>query len=162
MRGGKPPRHLAGLRCYHTKERNSPPPRAPTGWGLAEGGGPPPKVLWAWAEALGGLAPPAPAWRRRRTQGGGCAERAGPARWARFVSEAQPTPRGAGGPPLSRLGYDNGGVPKGSSIGARRACSVWGKAPRTFLGGVRGQARLRSQKGARHTPQLFGRESVAR
>ena len=121
VRGGKPPRHLAGLRNYHTKERNSPPPRAPTGWGLAEGGGPTPKVLWAWAGALGGLDPPAPARRRRRTQGGGCAERAGPARWARFVSEAQPTPRGAGGPPLSRLGHDNGGGPQGISIGVRRA-----------------------------------------
>lgn len=44
MRWGKPPRHLAGLRSYHTKERNAPPPRAPTWWGLAEGGGPPPKV----------------------------------------------------------------------------------------------------------------------
>lgn len=78
----------------------------------------------------------------------------GPARWGLFVGGPQLRPRGARGPPLSG--------PRNNKGGGRRhypcfseARSVWGKAPSTLLGGIRGKGRRGKRERANDTATTF-------
>ncbi len=81
---------------------------------------------------------------KRQREGGEARGRAGRKVPRVCPRASQPTSR-ARGPPLSRQTKDNGGVPKGSSIGFCFARSVWGYARDTFMGGRRGDGFFREK-----------------